>query len=139
MNASTILSLLTYSMLATAFATFFTTIYIRAPYGRYSTAKGWGPLLPARLAWFLMECPNLVFVLIVQLHFASPACRASTCNTLLLGLFSLHYINRAVLYPLRMRRDASPMPASVTMLAFLYCCWNGLTQVRAATAVQPHL
>ena len=28
-------------------------------YGRYSQSKGWGPLVNAKLAWVLMETPNL--------------------------------------------------------------------------------
>lgn len=115
-------------MIGVGALTFFTTTFIKAPYGRYSTSKGWGPLLPARFAWFVMESPNLIAVLVIQIHYANPLCRAAPCNNVLLLLFSLHYLNRAVLYPLRMNRNASPMPASVTLLAFLYCCWNGLTQ-----------
>lgn len=126
-TASLLLCVLSYSMIVVAVVTFYTTMLIKAPYGRYSTSKGWGPLLPARFAWFVMESPNLIAVLVVQIHYASKECR-TLCNNVLLGMFSLHYLNRAVLYPLRMNRNANPMPASVTLLAFLYCSWNGLTQ-----------
>ena len=41
-------------------SSFITLVYfMAAPYGRYSTAQGWGPLVNARLAWVLMESPNL--------------------------------------------------------------------------------
>ena len=49
-------------MLATAFITFFATLKIRAPYGRYSEAKGWGPLVHPTLAWIIMESPNIWLV-----------------------------------------------------------------------------
>jgi hypothetical protein len=52
-------------MLATAALTFIATSFIKAPYGRYSTDKGWGPLLDPRLAWILMESPNLWMTLLM--------------------------------------------------------------------------
>jgi len=39
------------------------------------------------------------------------------------------YVHRAVIYPLfRMPSNCAPMPVSVMLLAFLFCCWNGFTQ-----------
>jgi hypothetical protein len=40
---------------------FLSLIRITAPYGRHFSA-GWGPVLPNRLAWLLMELPALVIV-----------------------------------------------------------------------------
>ena len=64
-NLLTILTASSYVMIATAFITFFATLKIRAPYGRYSEPKGWGPLVHPTLAWVVMESPNiwLVFVM----------------------------------------------------------------------------
>lgn len=132
-----LLWILSIAMLVTGIVTLATTLLIKAPYGRYSTPKGWGVLLPARFAWFVMESPNLWITMIIQLHYANPKCTTSFANNFLTFLFILHYANRAVLYPLRMRRDASPMPISVTGLAFLYCCWNGLTQALSLSVVNP--
>ena len=62
-------------MVATAFFTFFATLKIRAPYGRYSEAKGWGPLVHPTLAWIIMESPNiwLMFAMFRLCHVASDA------------------------------------------------------------------
>ena len=38
--------------------TFFILLFISAPYGRH-LRSGWGPLLPKRLGWILMETPAL--------------------------------------------------------------------------------
>jgi 3-oxo-5-alpha-steroid 4-dehydrogenase 1 len=137
MDASLCTHVLAWAMLATGAVTFATTMLIKAPYGRYSASKGWGVLLPARLAWFVMESPNLWISMIVALHFSSKACTSSLPNKWLLFLFLLHYANRALLYPLRMRRDAAPMPFAVMGLAFLYCCWNGTLQALSLLVVTP--
>ena len=120
--------MLAWAMIVTALATFVTTLVISAPYGRYSTAKGWGPLIPAKLAWFFMESPNLWIPGIIYVHYSDAECASNPYNNRLIMMFLIHYINRTVLYPLRMPRDANPMPISVCLLAFLYCIWNGLTQ-----------
>ena len=137
MDAQAVVFYFAWAMIATGIVTFVTTLAIKAPYGRYSADKGWGVLLPARMAWFVMESPNLWISMIVGLHYSNAKCLSSRANTLLLGLFLLHYVNRAVVYPLRMRRDASPMPISVTALAFLYCCWNGSLQALSLLVVNP--
>lgn len=58
-------------------------------------------------------------------------------NIILLSCFLLHYINRSIIYPLRMRA-ANPMPVSVMGLAFLYCSWNGFTQSLALVVVEKY-
>lgn len=128
MTVATTLWYLQWSMLATALCTFVATMFISAPYGRYTTSKGWGPLIPAKLAWFFMESPNLWVSAIVYLYYSEESCSSNRHNNTLMCMFVLHYLNRSVLYPLRMPRDANPMPISVCLLAFCYCVWNGLTQ-----------
>lgn len=119
---------LQFGMIGTAVVTFAATMTINAPYGRYSTAKGWGPLLPAKFCWFMMESPNLFIPMAVYLHYATPRCSSNYSNNILMCMFVMHYINRAILYPLRMARDASPMPLTVALLAFFFTSWNGLMQ-----------
>jgi steroid 5-alpha reductase family enzyme len=47
---------------------------------------------------------------------------------ILAGLFVLHYLHRAVVYPLRRRRHASPIPLSVVAMAFAFNLVNGTLQ-----------
>jgi hypothetical protein len=127
-TADMLLRWLQFGMIGTAVLTFIATMTINAPYGRYSVSKGWGPLLPARFAWFFMESPNLFIPMVVYLHYATPRCAQNYSNNILLCMFVMHYVNRTILYPLRMSRDVSPMPLTVVLLAFLFTCWNGLMQ-----------
>ena len=115
-------------------------LLITAPYGRYSTSKGWGPLVPAQLAWFLMESPNLwIPLLFWSTDNAPKLAEKALPNCILLLFFVLHYFHRAVIYPLRMQaRIAAPMPVSVAFLAFAFCCWNGLNQSIALTLLQEY-
>ena len=100
---------------------------------RYTTTKGWGPVIDARIAWFVMESPNLWMPLVVKFVLApvyTPRVEAEMTlpNYLLLFMFLSHYVNRTIVYPLRMSSECSNMPISVVFLAFAYCCWNGFNQ-----------
>ena len=107
--------------------------FVNAPYGRYSS-KTWGPLVPARLAWVWMESPCIwaSAVCAYLAHAVGSPALASTPNRILLALFCAHYVNRAFVYPLRMR-SSNPMPASIMLFAWLFCATNGYLQARALT------
>ena len=44
-----------------AVVVFVALFFVTAPYGRHLRA-GWGPMLPARLGWMVMEAPALLLV-----------------------------------------------------------------------------
>ena len=125
-------------MLIAGLATFLATSVFTAPYGKH-TKGGWGPLIPARVAWILMETPNLwttaFFAYVAYAHIDAVSNESRNIrshlgdvpNMILLGLFLLHYINRSIVYPLKMTQ-ATPMPASVMFMAFCFCTWNGAQQ-----------
>lgn len=103
------------------------SFFITAPYGRFS-ASNWGVLVPAKIAWFFMESPNLwVTLLILGVAHRNDIKLHSFANSTLLFCFILHYFNRSIIYPLRMHKP-TPMPISVMLAAFFYCTWNGSTQ-----------
>jgi hypothetical protein len=58
-TATSIVTVSSWAMIATGFFTVAALfLYTPAPYGRYSSSS-WGVLIPANLAWFFMESPNL--------------------------------------------------------------------------------
>ena len=122
------------AMIVTGLVTFVACMLISAPYGRYTTSKGWGVQIPAKLAWILMESPNLWMPIVIYVYLSSqfiitlPSC-------VLLCMFVSHYVNRTIIYPLRMPTDCSEMPISVAWLAFTYCTWNSCTQVLSLCVV----
>lgn len=86
---------------------------IRAPYGRH-TRKGWGPEMDNRLAWVVMELPTL---LIVPLMFWLGAGPKGSVALLLVVLWTLHYINRTLIFPLRTHTRGKRMPVLIAASA----------------------
>jgi len=128
---------LSFLMVVTALITAPLVLYVTAPYGKFSVTGGtrWGPLLPAKFAWFLMESPNLWMFFCykyipyvdntsININFAN----LPYTNKILLSLFWLHYIHRTLIFPFNIY-NSTPMPLSVCLLAFCYCCWNSFIQV----------
>ena len=127
---------------------------IIAPFGRHvskQTNRWWfGPLLNAKLSWFLFEIPNLFWVWYCYCHWCDPDIfyldspldqkqrkvisiegdnniQIST-NAILLLLFTLHYINRAIIYPIRMNTNSQRVPFIISFCAAIITCWNGYIQ-----------
>lgn len=121
------------AMIGMAVITFLLTMMVSAPYGKFTKKKGWGPIIPASFAWFLMESPNLWVTYAVCEYIGYDKLK-NIPNVVLLSLFLLHYINRSIIYPLQMQ-PAQPMPLSVMYLAMTYCSWNAFQQTLALCIV----
>jgi 3-oxo-5-alpha-steroid 4-dehydrogenase 1 len=105
--------------LALAAITFVALRFVTAPYGRHAR-PGWGPTLPARLAWLLMESPApLLFAAL----YARGAQRGAAAPIALLALWELHYLYRAFAYPFLQRGDRA-MPALVALLGVAFNVLN---------------
>ena len=134
MTADELLSTLGWSMIATGVITFFVTLFISAPYGRYQAQKGWGWLIPPQIAWMLMESPNLFMPFVISyIYFGSwdgGYRRLTLPNGFLFAMYQFHYIHRSIVYPwLRINPSHhKAMPISVMFMAFFYCLWNGTLQ-----------
>jgi hypothetical protein len=118
---------------ALAGAAFFTTGAIVAPYGRHARS-GWGPTLPKRFGWAVMETPSVVAFAIIFL--AGP--RADDfVPRLFATLWLVHYVQRAWIDPLRMRGPLRPIPLVVVASAVGFNLLNSYLNARSLTAFGP--
>lgn len=93
--------------------------WIKAPYGRHLRA-GWGPTVPNRVGWLVMESPAaLVFVGV----YLAGAHRAEPVPLVLLAMWLSHYGYRAFGYPFLMR-PGKRMPVLVVALAIAFNVLN---------------
>lgn len=104
-----------------------------APYGKH-VQPGWGPSLPAPLAWFLMESPTLWLTLLLYPHGRN---RSHPVALAVLFLYLLHYAHRTLIYPLRLHlfsaRKATGFPLLIAFFAFAFNLLNAYLQSRSAS------
>jgi len=94
-------------------------LWVSAPYGRHKRG-GWGPQVPSRIAWVVMESPAVVaFVSVYVLGEHALALAPLTFA----ALWLVHYVHRAFIFPFRMRSANKTMPAFVMCMGL---CFNGV-------------
>jgi len=101
-------------------------LFVRAPYGRH-VRSGWGPSLPARWGWVLMESPSALGILPLFLVNRP----AGIVPWVLLAIWLAHYGQRTFVFPFLMR--GRPMPLSVVGLGFSFNVFNVWVQARWLT------
>ena len=94
---------------------------VTAPYGRYSR-KDWGPMIPNRLGWILMELPSLITF---SLFFLLGPNRISFPTLIFFLLYAIHYSHRSIIFPLRTRTARKLMPLLIALLAICFNLING--------------
>ncbi len=120
MTASTFY-LIVYIWIAVGLLAFPFVLKTVAPYGRHTT-RTWGPLIPNRLGWVIMESPALL-VFAGFFLFGKPTHNAVTW--LFFGLYALHYVNRTIIFPIRLRTRGKMMPVSIVFMALGFNFVNG--------------
>lgn len=113
--------ILVYSWAGLAIIIFFILLKVRAPYGRYAT-ESWGPVIDNRKAWFWMELPALIVFPVLALF--GPQ-EKDALSYLLIMLWFLHYFNRVILFPLRIRTKGKKMPLLIAVSAAFFNIING--------------
>lgn len=111
----------TRAVIAIAALVFVLLLVIDAPYGRHVSDR-WGPTLPAKLGWVLMELPSPLAMLAVYLagpHAGEPL------PLFFLALFQIHYVNRAVIQPLRTQGSERRTTLFIVVAAFVFNSLNG--------------
>src|SRR5690606_4292255 len=91
-------------------------LLVDAPYGRHSR-PGWGPTLPNRWGWLLMESPTLCVFLPIY-FLGSHAGR--TVPLVLLGLWLTHYVHRTLIYPFQLDKNGKRVPLLIAFLGALF-------------------
>ena len=117
------------AMLGLSAVTFVALFAITAPYGRH-TRGGWGPMVSSTAGWVLMEAPASLGFLAFYLWGEH---RADAVPLVLLGLWQLHYANRAFVYPFRRRGGDKPMPLAVAALGLTFNIANAYLNARFLT------
>ncbi len=116
-------------LVATEFAlaavTFVALLRLTAPYGRH-VRGGWGPTVPNRWGWILMEAPAVLVFLAVYLQGAQ---RGALVPLLLLGLWQVHYVHRTFIFPFRLK-SSKPMPLLIPLTAIAFNTLNGYVNAR---------
>lgn len=110
-------------MTAIALAVFVALYFVEAGYG-YLFNRKFGPAIPNRIGWVLMESP--VFIAMCVLWFCSD--RAFEAGPLALFiLFQSHYLQRAFIFPLLIR-GRSQMPLGIILMGMVFNTLNALMQ-----------
>lgn len=104
-----------------AVLTFVSLFYISAPYGRF-IRKGWGPTLPARYAWMVMETPAMLIPLYFFLVYAD---QGHIVLIVFFLIWQVHYAHRTLIYPFQKSGGNRPFPLALVGMALLFNGMNG--------------
>ena len=115
---------LNYIWIGVAVMTFLALVVfkIKAPYGRHSSQE-WGPMISNKWGWFIMELPALVLMPVIAL--AGPS-EKNEVSYLLISLWVLHYANRTLIFPFKLKTENKKMPLVIVCSAILFNGVNGL-------------
>jgi protein-S-isoprenylcysteine O-methyltransferase Ste14 len=94
---------------------------ITAPYGRHSR-KDWGPVIPNRVGWIIMELPALVMFIVFFMVGPNPV---GFVSLIFFILYTIHYTNRAIVFPLRTHTSEKFMPLIIAVFAIFFNLVNG--------------
>ena len=93
----------------------------RTPYGRHSE-NGWGLMINNSWAWFWMEFPALVVMPVLSIIGPN---ELNSFSILLVSIWFIHYFNRVIIFPLRIKTKGKKMPISIALSAFFFNIFNG--------------
>ena len=94
---------------------------IAAPYGRHTSRK-WGKMIDNRTGWIIMELPAL---LVFAGFFLAGSGERPPLTWFFFGLWVVHYINRTLIFPFRLRTKGKKMPISIVGMAMFFNFING--------------
>lgn len=115
-----------WALMATGLLTFAILWWVSAPYGRFMR-DGWGPTLPSRRAWMLMESPSAIGFLAIYVLGRN---RLEMVPLVFLAVWQSHYLHRAFVFPIRMKERGKRMPWVIAGMGFFFNCVNAYLNAR---------
>tara|TARA_B100000131_G_scaffold287326_1_gene297857 strand:+ start:2409 stop:3155 length:747 start_codon:yes stop_codon:yes gene_type:complete len=94
---------------------FIVLLFKNAPYGRHSMSS-WGPSMPSRLGWILMESPTVYLMLLFMYFFSSLGIIEMTFTL----IWMVHYVHRSFIWPLRAKLEGKRITVIVVLLATIF-------------------
>ncbi len=132
MTEQNIFDLLLAAMFVASPFTLIIVLLIPAPYGRHARS-GWGPSLHAKWGWLLMESAAVFSFGIVYFFGDHPF---NPISLFFFFLWQLHYIDRAFIYPFRLRSNKN-MPLITLLCGILFNVSNGYLNARYLSLFGP--
>lgn len=133
MTETHFIRLLLYLWLGLAVIVAVVLLKISAPYGRHRR-RGWGPGIPNRLGWLLMEAPS---PLVYLTFFLLDGRGADPVGIVFCVLWLGHYLYRAFVFPFLIRTRGKVMPLGVAGMAIFFNTINAYTNSRWLNALGP--
>lgn len=109
------------AMAVMAVLVFIALQFFKAGYGYLRTSK-WGPSIPNRPAWVLMECP--VFIVMVW-YLIQNWNHTNIVAVTMATLFLIHYFQRSFIFPLLIK-GKSKMPIAIILMGATFNVINGI-------------
>ena len=102
---------------------FVSLYFVDAGYGKMISPK-WGPTIPNKIGWCLMECPVFIVMLVL---WATSEVKFSLPYLVFFLLFELHYFHRSFVFPFLLK-GKSRMPIAIMLMSIAFNLTNGFIQ-----------
>ncbi len=110
-------------MIAMGVVVFISLYFVNAGYGMFLNNR-WGKTINNKLAWFLMEFP--IFLAMIIIWLASPH-RFDIVPMVFLLIFEIHYFQRSIIFPW-MLKGKSQMSLAVMFMGIAFNILNAMMQ-----------
>lgn len=106
-----------------ALVVFVALFFVDAGYGKFVNPK-FGPTIPNRLGWFLMEFPVFLAMCIIWL---TSDCTWEIMPLVFFLIFQTHYLQRSLIFPFIIRGNGR-MPVSIIIMGVVFNTINAVMQ-----------
>ena len=93
---------------------------LTAPYGRHHT-RGFGPNVPNRLGWIIMEFPALACFILVYIHGNN---RLLTLPLIFCLMWTFHYSYRTFIFPFMTKTKGKKIPLLIALTGTIFNTFN---------------